>query len=277
MTKTSDTGPVDARLADHPAPRALTRRALSRRKLLAGGAGLAGLALGSTGATALTMPGGEPTRPASVPPSLELMSDHGILKRILLIYAEAGRRIGATEAAPAPMIHSAARIIHEYIEGFHEGLEEAYVFPRLKRHDRLTGTVATLLVQHARGRRITADILAATTSDSRLTGAGRRKLSKAMSAFVHMYEVHEAREDTEVFPAFRAITPERTLSELGERFAAEQRQRFGRHALADLVERVAAIEDRLGIHDLAQFTPSPEVPDGIVSSNKPRHADRMEP
>jgi hemerythrin-like domain-containing protein len=158
---------------------------------------------------------------------------------------------------PTQAVHAGAQIIHDYIEGFHEGLEEAYVFPPLQQAHRLTDTVTTLLVQHARGRRITADVLRATAPDSRLTTTGTRNLTAALDSFTRMYEVHEAREDTAVFPAFRAITPERTLAELADRFASEQNRQFGQHAFAHIVEQVAAVETNLHIYDLAQFTPQP--------------------
>ncbi len=77
-----------------------------------------------------------------------------------------------------------------------------------------------------------------------------------------MYEVHEAREDIVVFPAFRAITPEQTLAELGDRFASEQNRQFGRHAFDRILDRVATIGTSLHIYDLAQFTPQREHPTG---------------
>jgi hypothetical protein len=52
----------------------------------------------------------------------------------------------------APDLHDAVLVIHDYIEGFHEGLEEGFVFPRLRREPAVAGTVTTLPVQHARGR-----------------------------------------------------------------------------------------------------------------------------
>jgi hypothetical protein len=36
-------------------------------------------------------------------------------------------------------LHQAVHIVHEYIEGFHEGLEEACVFPAPRRAGQLIG------------------------------------------------------------------------------------------------------------------------------------------
>ncbi len=70
---------------------------------------------------------------------------------------------GPGRPLPTQPLHDAALIIHDFIEGFHEGLEETYVFPRL-RHGKLDETVTTLLVQDARGRVLTHQILAQSTA-----------------------------------------------------------------------------------------------------------------
>jgi hemerythrin-like domain-containing protein len=235
---------------------------MSRRALIngltgaAGAAGVAGLAVGA-GGTALgyQLTGGHAAATAVIPPSEDLMREHGVLKRILLIYREAGRRVAAGAPLPAAAVNQGASIIRDYIEGFHEGLEEAYVFPRLQRAGQLVDTVEILLLQHARGRLITADVIAATAAGRPLTGTGARTLAARLDMFVRMYEPHEAREDTVVFPTFRAITSPTAFTELGERFAQEEDRQFGAHGFTDMVDRVAAIERSLGINDLSQFTP----------------------
>jgi hypothetical protein len=69
------------------------------------------------------------------------------LIRILLIY----RHLQAVRASGQPVAtghpHDSALIIHDYIEAFHEELEEAYVFRRLMQAGQLKPTVSTLLLQ----------------------------------------------------------------------------------------------------------------------------------
>ena len=81
------------------------------------------------------------------------------------------------------------------------------------------------------------------------------RLVAAMQAFVRMYEPHEAREDTVIFPAFRRVVPAAELAGLGQHFADLERQQFGRDQFGAMVARVARIEQNLGIYDLNQFTP----------------------
>jgi hemerythrin-like domain-containing protein len=239
----------------------IPRRAvlLTAGGLVAGGAGGAGLAavLSGTGAQAAASAGTGPRAPspAQASPGEDLMNEHGLLVRILLIYRELDRRFAAGRPIMAEHPHDAALIIHDYIEGFHEQLEEAYVFPRLTGAGQLGPTVSTLLLQHARGREQTQLILAKTERAGVLGTGPAALVSKAMAAFVRMYEPHEAREDTVIFPAFRSLLSAAEAAELGERFASLEREQFAGSGFTAMLSRVAAIEQALGIYDLAQFTP----------------------
>jgi hemerythrin-like domain-containing protein len=192
---------------------------------------------------------------AEPPPGEDLMADHGLLIRILLIYRHLIAWHAAGEPIHAGHLHDSALIIHDYIEAFHEELEEAYVFPRLERAGQLMPTVSTLLLQHARGREQTQLILAETGGSAALAAAPAARVAGAMAAFVRMYEPHEAREDTVVYPAFRALLSPAEIADLGARFADLEREQFGNAGFTAMVGRVAAIEQALGIYDLAQFTP----------------------
>jgi hypothetical protein len=70
-----------------------------------------------------------------------------------------------------------------------------------------------------------------------------------------MYNPHEAREDTVLFPAFRKLVSSNEYNALGEDFEKKEHALFGDHGFEVMVDRVAAIEKTLGIFDLAQFTP----------------------
>ena len=71
-----------------------------------------------------------------------------------------------------------------------------------------------------------------------------------------MYEPHEAREDTVVFPALRDVVPAKEFRDLAETFEYEEHRRFGQAGFQGVVDKVADIEKSLGIYDLCQFTPT---------------------
>jgi len=115
----------------------------NRRAFALGGVGVAALTLGASGTDVLSKLTTTPPLPLVVPATEDLMTDHGLLKRILLIYRECGRGlITGDQLDPAALFHS-AQMVHDYIEGFHEGIEEGYIFPRLLRAGKLTDTVRT--------------------------------------------------------------------------------------------------------------------------------------
>ena len=234
-----------------PAPAGGPAATWSRRAVLTG---VAGAALGA-GVTELT---DRATRHHPKPethlasPGEELMVEHGVLKRVLLVYRAAADQLAAGHTPPEGAIPDAAQIISDYVESLHEGLEEAYVFPRVQHQQ--PDLIRTLLIQHDRGRHLTAAIITTAGGDLRPAGA-RAELLTYLDRFVRMYEPHEAWEDTVVYPALRAVTPQRTLDLLAERFSDEADRQIGDDALTQILDRVAGVEEQLGIADLNDVTP----------------------
>lgn len=227
---------------------------VSRRDALFSGGGLAAGAVAVGAGWASSPRAARSPDPSAIPPDVNLMREHGVLKRVLLCYREMIAQAQSGGTLNAAHAQDSALIIHDYIEGFHEGLEEGYVFPRL-RSGQLATVVDTLLVQHARGRVITQFILEHATAGQLASPGMTTRLAAAMQAFDQMYEPHEAREDTVVFPAFRQVVPPAELASLGTHFADLERQQFRADEFIATVTRVAEIEQELGIDDLGQFTP----------------------
>jgi hemerythrin-like domain-containing protein len=232
----------------------MTAARFSRRAVLITGVGA--IAVGAGGAELADHLRGGSSRPAAdAPPDVDLMEEHGILKRVLLIYQAAVGRLEAGGEPPVEAIHGAALVVHDFIEAFHEALEEGYVFPLLRRAGELAATVDTLLTQHARGRQRTQMILATATTAGFRSPSTRAEVVDAIDLFVRMYQPHEAREDTVVFPAFRALCSTGQLDDLAQTFAGLQQAQFGAGAFEQVLSQVVAIEESLGIYDLDQYTP----------------------
>jgi hemerythrin-like domain-containing protein len=187
---------------------------------------------------------------AEVTPAEDLMQEHGILERVLLVYDEASRRIEQGEPFDAAVITSAAGIIRRFVEDYHEKLEEEFVFPRLQTARREVDLVAVLRRQHQRGRELTDDVV-------RKAAAGASpELAQVLRNFNRMYRPHAAREDTVLFPAFRDVMGRAAYRELGEQFEGKEHELFGEHGFQEVVDQVARLELALGIYDLASFTPA---------------------
>jgi hemerythrin-like domain-containing protein len=190
-----------------------------------------------------------------VSPAEDLMREHGVLKRVLLIYGEALRRLDARQDLPPETLADSARIIRSFIEDYHEKLEEDSLFPRFRKANTLVDLVDVLLAQHRAGRRLTDTTLRLSTLQAIRNPSERKLLEDSLKSFIRMYSPHEAREDTVLFPAFRKIVSVNEYDALGEEFEDKEHQLFGADGFEKMVDRVAGIEKKLGIYDLAQFTP----------------------
>lgn len=184
-----------------------------------------------------------------VTPLEDLMREHGILNRVLLIYDESIRRLGAGRELPKESVGAAARLIQRFIEGYHEKNEEEFIFPRLEKAGKQVDLVKTLRTQHAAGRTVTQEILKLSA------GGDKARLADRLGAFNRMYRPHEAREDTVLFPAFRPLVGAKEYDELGERMEAAEHKAVGEGGFEKAVDEVAQLERALGIYDLQQFTP----------------------
>jgi hemerythrin-like domain-containing protein len=185
----------------------------------------------------------------------DLMREHGVLNRILLIYEEGIRRLKIKHEIPPEAFAKPANLVRKFIEDYHEKLEEKFIFPEFEKRQKLTGLVRTLRQQHAAGRKLTDVILRDAAPKRFGTIEGQTELIRTCEAFIRMYRPHEAREDTVLFPALYKIVPAKQVRDLGERFEQEEHRLFGDDGFEKAVAEVAAIEKQLGIHDLARFTP----------------------
>ena len=179
------------------------------------------------------------------------MREHGILRRILLVYSESVPKIRAGEKVDETALLQAAQLFKRFGEEYHEIiLEEKHIFPIVRKMKGEAASYPDVLEgQHQRGREITAYIL------SRPSGA---PLAHAMETFVRMYEHHAAREDTIVFPAWKKNFTDKQLDAISDEFEDIEKKMFGHDGFEDAEATISKIEKALGLAELSQFTaPAP--------------------
>jgi hemerythrin-like domain-containing protein len=213
-----------------------------------------GLFLAGTAAALLNCKGRE-TMEEEVSPLEDLMREHGLLKRVMLCYDEILARLDKKRNIPPGTLADSASIIRNFIENYHEKLEEDHLFPRFKKAGKLADLVDVLISQHKGGRTLTGIIV--DNSDERALGdaTGRAKVMDALRRFNRMYGPHQAREDTVLFPAFHLVVTPKEYKALGAEFEDKEHELFGKEGFEGMVDRVAGIENKLGIGDLSKFTP----------------------
>jgi len=183
----------------------------------------------------------------------DLMREHDVLHRILLIYD----RIITTQAPPAQWpvktLTESARLVETFIEEYHQKLEENYVFPAFEKAGRLTDLTAVLRKQHDAGTRLTQAILK--DADQLKEPADADRLTRHVNEYIRMYQPHSAREGSVLFVALRTVVPAKAYEEMGDHFEEIEHKKFGESGFEGVVNQVAAMEKTLGIYDLSQFTP----------------------
>jgi hemerythrin-like domain-containing protein len=219
------------------------------RRLLIGGLGLGIGSAVLSGAPA----GGE--KEEDVSPAEDLMREHGVLKRVLLIYRHVIEQLDGNRDFPMDVVSDSAGIIRKFVEDYHEQLEEKQLFPRFRKAGKLVELCDTLETQHEKGRVVTDRTMVIARRGKPKSADDRRELRTLLYEFVRMYEPHEAREDTVLFPAFRKIVSGHEYDALGEEFEKQENQLFGGDGFEKNVAAVAALEKRIGLYDLSQFTP----------------------
>ncbi len=228
-----------------------TRRQVVSGAAVAGG----GVLLACCGAPRLGLGAEAATQKGDdVTPGEDLMREHGVLRRVMLVYGECIRRLDAKGELPAGVVTDSARIISTFIEGYHEKLEENYLFVRFEKAGALADLTKTLRVQHEAGRALTGSIIRL-SQQVPMSVEDRTRLAQGMQEFVRMYEPHAAREDTVLFPAMRRVYSAKEYDELGDNFEDKEHELFGDSGFEKMVEKVAGIERALDIYDLAGFTP----------------------
>ena len=186
----------------------------------------------------------------------DLMREHGVLRRALLIYEAAAERL-LQQAGPVPatVLARTAKLFRSFGEDYHERrLEEKIIFPAVRK---LKGPVARypdiLEKQHDRGRELT-DYVIETTRRGRIDPLSAKPLGRALHQFAIMYAHHAAREDTEVFTAWKDSLSASAFKEMGEQFEHIERRVFGHDGFEDAARHIAELEGEMGLSDLAAFT-----------------------
>lgn len=189
----------------------------------------------------------------------DLMREHGVLRRALLVYTESIPKIRSNAASlDASALYRTGVLFRDFGENYHEKmLEEEHIFPVVRKGGGEPAKLTDiLLAQHARGREITSYLLAVTKS-GRIASANAEPLARSLDAFVLMYRNHAAREDTIVFPAWKTHFTNKQLDELSDQFEDIEHKMFGKDGFDDAVAKIGSIETTLGLADLSQFTAPP--------------------
>jgi hemerythrin-like domain-containing protein len=189
----------------------------------------------------------------------DLMREHGVIRRALLVYAEITDKLRRNPGSlNTAALHQTAQLFRSFGEDYHERmLEEQHIFPVVRKMKSEAAKYPDILVvQHHRGREIT-DYILAVTNAPKISAQHGEPLARALEGMVRMYENHAAREDTIVFPAWKENFTNKQLDDLSEQFEEIERKMFGEDGFEDAEKKIGSIETVFGFADISQFTPPP--------------------
>jgi hemerythrin-like domain-containing protein len=190
-------------------------------------------------------------REVKATPPEDLMREHGVLDRVLLIYEAAMRKFSEGEDFDPDILTNSAQIVRDFIENYHEKSEEEAVFPRFKKAGKMVDLVDYLLSQHFAGRTVT-DTIFKLVPTSRKESEDRRQLVSAMQAYITIYRPHAAREDTDLFPKLKDVVSPHEYDAMAEDFEKKEHALFGDDGFEKMVNRVAKLEQAIGIRFTAR-------------------------
>ncbi|MBS3762164.1 MAG: hemerythrin domain-containing protein [Planctomycetes bacterium] len=216
--------------------------------------GAAGALIGR--ASAAEKPGDKETHTASkVPPTEKLMYQHGLVQRVVMTYEEVAKRLEQKEQLPPTALNSGP-LVDEFIEQYHEELEEKYVFPVFLEAEQQKELIKTLRTQHRTGRRLSQRIYYLAGKENISEDPTRTDLARALRRYARMYRAHAAYEDTILLPALRDVATSAQIGKMGKQFVETTQKDFAEGGLASVLGRLQPIEKSLEINQLSVFTAS---------------------
>ncbi len=237
----------------------------SRRNMITG----AGLAAGATLVLGQSAWAAQPQKKETTPPRTttmpetsgraepsiaeELMRQHAIVSRLLLVYDTVITPELGTDKPSGPAVTSTAQMLRSNVDDFHAKFEEEHIFPLFQKSGRMGDLVNTLREQHKAARTLTDDILKA-----REEGGGRpasETLARSIRAYVNMLQAHTAYEETLLYPQLQTVASPSQYNQIRKALQDASRTAMGTEGFAGLVNKVAELERSAGITSLAQFTP----------------------
>lgn len=188
-------------------------------------------------------------------PIEDLMVQHSVLRRVLLIYEECIHRLNNQEEIDPELITGATEVINRVIINLHAPLEHAFIFPRYETSPKYSEMGRILKEQHEAVTSVEKDILKYSNKESLTNPVNKNELIDFFGKAIRVFRPHIDREDTEMFPEFKNFISVEEYYKLGDKFIDLEHQKFGEEGLKSMVDKVALIEKQLGINDLSSFTP----------------------
>ena len=187
-------------------------------------------------------------------PTEDLMKEHGVIERIMLIYQRMIEKAITGQEVDVSVIDRASKMVNEYVSKHHERDEEKYVFPKFREANYIVDLVDTLEHQHNVSRALNKEVTELSAKGAEITQDEAVRLLDLCGMFVNMYLPHISRENTILFPTFFDIVSPEYVRDIKKKMEDEEEKVLGETGFRGFVGHVAKLEKEAGCHELSQYT-----------------------
>ncbi len=180
-----------------------------------------------------------------------LMEGHGLLIRCYVLYDVMIDGIENKKTIDPKWVLRTTNVIKDYLEGFHEKMEEEYIFAPMEKAKVHYKSIQELKMQHGVGFSITDKIIELAKNDKL-----NQELCKNLKSFGQMYRYHSAWEDTIIFPAFNDLENNKYMADLAATFDVEKRKILGTLGFDSFIKTVIDVEEEMKVFGLPHWTPT---------------------
>lgn len=163
--------------------------------------------------------------------SLDLMNEHSLLERIILAleYIKEHNYNNSYNK-----IIKLIKIVKEFIEDFHEKMEEEFIFPVFN-NTKYESMTKKLTDEHIKSRLMTSEIIKKSQEKD-------NSVWENINQFIKLYRMHANLENLLLFRKFRKIYDYKKYIEISEILDKKEDEKFGKGALDKFYKEIIIIE-----------------------------------
>jgi hemerythrin-like domain-containing protein len=226
------------------------KNALHRRALV-GSLGIAGLtvALPALARDEVKKGSDDVMTPAEI-----LSRNSAVLQRVMLVYETGIRRSTDGEDIDPTVFVQCAEVARDFFHNFHEKAEQDLVYPVFTKTGRMVDLVNALSAQQGEGRKLTDRII--DEAPKVHAKEQRDTLAGDIKSFIDLYRPHIAREETDIFPTLHNLMTGDEYGRMATELLKRETAAFGPEGgFEAAIKKVAQVEAKIGMHDLAEAPP----------------------
>lgn len=170
--------------------------------------------------------------------SEDLMYEHALLDRIILLLEHINIKLvdDLDISKKMEQIIILITIVKDFIENFHEKMEEKYIFPYFSKHEKYKEYINILIFQHIESNKITNKIIEYAKENN-------KELNSMIHQFIYMYRAHANRENTIIFKKIKKIIPIDEYKKISEKMDLLEDEQFGKGAYDKFLKMIIDIEN----------------------------------